>query len=636
LIGPALTFETLISLAKENAGISDWPSRASLANSIVALSHFVEERGRRNDEPVGGLLRIGFRKALEAHMAGLAARHTDPRVMANRRSSLKGWVKAVAALDRLAAAQSGSLPPFSSLLKQLFAGCATPSGTTIPMKSVTKAVGIPYSTLRRWVAGGRPRGPRQMHYVEKMERFFGMSPGALRGTLPGRPSGTNGAVAEKSAKSKYRSRLSRLSKDPYILKPAKVLEPLRLQWQAVVEIKTNVWGASSAFSDHAMRSDERKVWSLHAPGSAPGSVNDWTHCIHGRASPTAEKAFQQIASYIGWLMLPESRGGATFSPESAQSLVHLVNVRLLRRYLEWMTSRSEGLIHGGQKSFLQTVGMLSHTTGPLRSMSLNLAIAEGISVEAWNMRCVEAAAWSVTARKSIRSQLTQSRDPFEPLKSVLDLRDPMGAVADAIGRMRANRPCTGGMKEAMWARDLLLFALMASNPIRARNLKELNYRPDGSGDLRQDPDGGWRVFIPRERLKNRNGAARDEDYSCRVQPQVWPLIEQYLKTYRPILAGPGVEYVFVNSRKCFGQWERMSRQVEALTRRYFVDCPGFCPHGFRHIVATAILKKSGSIIMAAKALHDRPATVEAEYGHLVHDDAAAFMEENFLEAFGRF
>ena len=74
----------------------------------------------------------------------------------------------------------------------------------------------------------------------------------------------------------------------------------------------------------------------------------------------------------------------------------------------------------------------------------------------------------------------------------------------------------------------------------------------------------------------------------------------------------------------------------AITRRFFVGTPGFGPHAMRQIVATAILKLSGSIIRAAKALHDRPETVQKHYAFLLNDDVAVWMTDAFANEFGRY
>jgi hypothetical protein len=103
-----------------------------------------------------------------------------------------------------------------------------------------------------------------------------------------------------------------------------------------------------------------------------------------------------------------------------------------------------------------------------------------------------------------------------------------------------------------------------------------------------------------------------------------------------LLGGASSDLVFVCPSGRPGPWEGLNRRFFWITRRYFVGTPGFGTQAMRHIVATAIIKKSGSIVRAAKALHDRPETVEKHYGFLMNDDVAAWMADELGDAYDRF
>jgi integrase len=49
-------------------------------------------------------------------------------------------------------------------------------------------------------------------------------------------------------------------------------------------------------------------------------------------------------------------------------------------------------------------------------------------------------------------------------------------------------------------------------------------------------------------------------------------------------------------------------------------CPGVGPHTIRHLIATAIIKKTGEFNTAALVLHDREETVRKHYAHLLTED----------------
>jgi hypothetical protein len=94
--------------------------------------------------------------------------------------------------------------------------------------------------------------------------------------------------------------------------------------------------------------------------------------------------------------------------------------------------------------------------------------------------------------------------PLSPLMSIDNL------VA-AVKMLEAQRPLAGNHDEAVWGRDLLLLALIISNPLRARNLRELTYRPDGTGHLRKTAQGEWRIVIHRHEFMN---PWREETSTC--------------------------------------------------------------------------------------------------------------------------
>lgn len=237
-------------------------------------------------------------------------------------------------------------------------------------------------------------------------------------------------------------------------------------------------------------------------------------------------------------------------------------------------------------------------------------------------------------------ELTQaSRDSFEPIQAVLSLANPLEAVADMTFRMQADRPLTNGTQEAIWARDLALIKLLMSNPLRIKNLQELSWRPDNTGQLHQRADGAWHIKIERKFFKNHRGAARDRDYDNPVDPAVWPTLQQYLLIHRSrLLAGRNTDYVFVSqeAESDGGPWISMSRRVFILTARYLWGCPGVGAHAFRHIVATAILKASPNDWQtAALVLHDRIETVQKHYAHLRTADGTRRLHSLFEQTFAR-
>ncbi|MNY07178.1 hypothetical protein D3C86_1399700 [compost metagenome] len=150
---------------------------------------------------------------------------------------------------------------------------------------------------------------------------------------------------------------------------------------------------------------------------------------------------------------------------------------------------------------------------------------------------------------SYYNEIEVSRDSFEPLRHLIDQKNPMESAADMIQRMRAARPVGAApRKEAIWARDLVLIKILASNPLRRRNLAHLTWRADNTGELYQKSDKSWWIRIPKHKFKNWYGAAQDVPYDSRVHASAWIDIEKYLFTFRPILMVAPTDLVFLTRK----------------------------------------------------------------------------------------
>lgn len=616
-----LSFKQLEEIMRDRAGQVGMPSQASLGNLISALRSFLRDQGIEPTEPVGSVLRVSFYKNLSNHIAKLNAEGRTASYVANRKSALGAWRKLVSLLDQEDAAVHGSETPFQSVLRSLFA-----SG--VKVKATAKATGIPLATLRRWLAGATPRRGCESK-VRRLERFFAMTPGTLTDLLPYRDSKNESSGSE--TRIAYRERLRRVVSDPYALKAHSATRSFVNEWQALLHFKTDLFSIADHSSGNVATG---RTWRLGPRDSAP-DAKDWISSVAGRICKTARIRFSTVAQYIGWLQLDPSKGGLGLPPEEAQTLSNFTNTEYLAKYLAWRTRRNDGIVSATVELVTNFVAALCHPRLGFLVYHPEFGARVGITNTAeWRERCERAWKYAKSIKKKLAQLVRKSRDPFEPIAAILKMENPLNAVADALRRLDADRPATGGLKEAIWARDRLLLALSASNPLRALNLKRLTYRADNSGHLRQDANGAWRIVIPKEQLKNERGAARDRDYDQPVQEQLWPFIERYLRDYWRMLAAPGNDRVFVSACSPDREWEGLNRRFEILTKKYFTACQGTGPHAMRHIVATALIKRTGSFAAAALVLHDREDTVRAHYGHLCGEDGSRWLSEVLNDAFG--
>lgn len=617
------TFQKLKHYMQSRLATNSGPSLASGPNVLSAFNTFMGERGYTDNDVVGSILRASYRRNVAAHIETLKAQGRPPAYISNRKYLLTHWRRALLEADQASAAHIGRESPFQTALQELFATGAT-------MKGTCRASGLPLPTLKRWLAGRVPNG-RSLPWVPRLENHFGIPAGTLSDLLPYRLSAKRSEIAV-STPIAYRERLRTQHVERYAIKEPN--EQLRSEWRALVAYKV----ARGKVRVGGLRRAKSGRWSTASAPVKPRSAANW-YAFHGsQYVATADIQWGMTSQYLGWLMLEEARGGKALSAEAAMTLANFARDDLLNDYHDWRLAKSGvKLAHAGTLRFLKVVCSLCNgETGYLtQKWDEFAAVARATNPQMWLDDCASAFEFASSTHDDSEGDAEPSRRSFEPIASVLALSNPLEAVADAVIRMDANRPNTGGEDEAIWARDRLLFKLLASNPLRDKNTRMLTYHADGSGHLRK-VDGVWRIAIPKGEFKNARGAARDRDYNMPVRPEVWPDIERYLRDYRPMLTLLTNPYVFVSSRRSNQPVAGLRRRFEVLTRRYLSGCLGVGPHAIRHIVATSILKqRPNDWAAAAWALHDHEATVRTHYSHLRSDDAQTWFDPAMSGPFAR-
>lgn len=618
-----ITYRQLKAIMLERAGQPHMPTAASIHNCAAALNGFMRERGLGDDQVVGGTLRVAFYGARDAHIERLRGEGRSKAFVKDRKSRLGHWHRLIRALDHEGASIDGTCTPLQLALRALFA-----DGRQI--KPTARKVGMSYATLTQWTKGALPRFDTE-HHLKRLEAVCELAPGSLTDLLPYAIGKDPKAAAVAGPVIPYRARLVAQIADEYRLQDRDASLVVRDEWQGLISHKSSIPlpglpSNVSSIRQPTRRSSLReaiaanvktrdKQWRVVETRSPLGAER-WTDGIDGRLCRTAAIAWSFVSGFFGWAQLPLERGGAALAP-AALTLGLLSDTDLVLSHMEWREARSGG-INGGITSFLQFAKMLCHPdTGYLLT---HPEIGQRVGVKdpkAWRDRCVAAHVWMGESKRKLDRIVTVGRDPKDPLLASLDLPMPLDNFVTAVRRCETCRPSTGGEWEAVWARDLLLLALTMSNPLRVRNLRELTYRADSTGQLRKTRAGEWRIFIGRTDFKNVKGAAKHKDYDQAIDPSVWPYIERYLADYRAVLGGSRPELVFVSSENPNVEWKGLARRYAYLTRRYVPGCPGVGPHAIRHIVATSIIIKTGDFMLAADTLHDKPATVEKHYAHLL-------------------
>lgn len=615
-----IRYDQLRTLMRERAGQAERPAQTSLPNCESALAAFLRERGLADDEVVGETLRSSFNAVLSEHKEALRAQTRSKRFIENRAWALRHWYRLVRAIDHEGATLDGGVPPLAAALREVF------SDRTRNMTHVARAASVSWETLRRWTDGNMPRRGME-DSLHRIERVCFLEPGALTDLLPWRPS--RHLDAKKGVPlDELGQKNAELTQSRYRLHGDRIPAILRREWREYLSARTGIKDrppetpepkkAVNRFTAAMARSESTLGKRLRVREPAPGEVKGekTLHLIDGKYCTTASAYWEHIISFLGWAAKSKEGGGAGY-PLDELSLGLFANYDMLNSFLEWKCARTDS-INFGTKNFISfAMGLLNSDTGFLVRRP-DIGTCVGVpDAEAWREQCLQTRRMLSIMLDNVLPNVRKRCDPEKRLKKILALPSPMDAFVEGVKRLISSNPRTGGINEALWARNVLLLALPISNPLRLKNLQLLTYRDDNSGKLRKTSTG-WRIFIDRSEFKNIHGAAKNRDYDQAIDPSIWPYIERYIKHYRPLF-NSHTDFLFVSQETPDFIWSSMDDTYRDLTKEYVPGCEqGTGTHGIRHVCGTHVLVVSGGdILQAAELLHDKISTVERDYIHIL-------------------
>ncbi len=275
----------------------------------------------------------------------------------------------------------------------------------------------------------------------------------------------------------------------------------------------------------------------------------------------------------------------------------------------------------------------------------------------WAGACARLRAHAHRRMKEIERVLRVHRDPFEPILPVLEADSPLAEyrkIADEIVRLMPDgRYYPKCAAEAL--RALLMVRLGLHLGVRQKNLRQLLVKPRGMtasserrledlkrGEMRwSDRDSAWEVFIPAIAFKNADSSFFSGKPFRLLLPDLCGLyghINRYLDGGRGLLLSGAAdpETFFVKSAKQSSKHAAYDETTfyEAwrwITQRYGIYNPwtkrgaivGLLPHGphnVRDVLATHILKQTGSFEQASYAIQDTPEIVAKHYGRFLPEN----------------
>lgn len=598
-------------------------NQQTAANRATALRGFLRANHLDVDDVIGNEMRIRHPEALERFIKTLEAEGRTSRAISNIRAAFRPWKEAVVEHDTLEALGAGTATPFGQAITSLLQDQS--------IKQVARDAGLPYDMLLGWARGKQPRLNNE-RYVLRLEAHFGFERNSLLSLAGIKSACRKPSLGGTPAPIEYNTKIGNLTKIPFCIRPA-TDSPLRRQWVEFVMYKT---AAVPKF-----KRTKRGKWRFSPCPLTPCTEGNWWAFLDKREVASARVAWSRASAYLGWLRLSPKDGGIGIPEEAVQTLAWLAVPDYLECFLNWMRDRVGKRNQGANQLLAFVAAMVRPRFGYLRQRpELQMTLPEEYQGEEWESLCERQFELTEQLVASYQHEIEVSRDSFEPIKELIQLKQPMDAIADMIQRMRGDRPVGQFRRESIWARDLVLIKLLVSNPLRRRNLAHLTWRADNTGELYQRIDKSWWIRIPKNQFKNRHGAAGENVYDCQVHPSAWREIERYLFIFRPTLLRSPTDLVFL-TKSSHGitehrPWIDLSARVSELTAKYLPRCSGAGAHAFRHIVATSILKADGGDYKtAALVLNDRIQTVERHYAGIRSSDGAERMAKLLEGPFGR-
>lgn len=224
---------------------------------------------------------------------------------------------------------------------------------------------------------------------------------------------------------------------------------------------------------------------------------------------------------------------------------------------------------------------------------------------------------------------------------ILTWEYPLDAIKFGVQQLGffIERQRVGRFRWATAVRGSSTLKLHAQLPLRRKTFCALTYHPDNSGMIRF-VNGEWWVVIPEGIFKNEgtkafNKFVVDGFFRKRIIDE-WGLYQDlatYVEIARSTILSGAESPAFYVARGNSGHVSpgTFASEFRLLTRDYIAENPGtgtglpgvrdFGSHAMRHLVATAVWKKTGSLHAAAAAIHDSEEVTARHYRKIVEDEA---------------
>ncbi|ALL13166.1 hypothetical protein [Caulobacter henricii] len=389
-------------------------------------------------------------------------------------------------------------------------------------------------------------------------------------------------------------------------------------------------------------------------------------------SETASQKVEHLGLMFGALAsAPTSQIAGAGVPLHRLTFALLVIPAVWDWYLQWRQGRRGFYTQWEVEMLMLGAALTRRETGWIRqtpALAARLRPIQGLLSQAeidavradWDAACDEIHRHALHRAKEVARIARVHRDPFEPIMAILEADSPLAAYRKITEEVLARAPDTRRypVPAAEASRAFLMLRFGLHLGVRQKNLRQLLICQRGApasserrletlkcGELRwNEREGGWEAFIPAVAFKNAGSSYFGRQPFRLLLPDLGGLYDQigaYLKVHRPRLLGgaedPGT--FFVKTMKATSKSAAYDQNTfyeawRLAIQRYGIFNPytgrgaieGLLPHGphnVRDVLATHILKKTGSYEQASYAIQDTADTVAKHYGRFLPKDKAA-------------
>jgi transcriptional regulator with XRE-family HTH domain len=582
------------------------PVPQNLRNRKSAVRLAASLVGVADAEPVHRLLGPGLDTSIDIVRAKLK---DDPKKCSTTISHLR-WLDREATLlypsalakERSAAATEGSRKRIERKFRRFLREHMKQQ--QISVLQLAEKSGVPEPTIRGWLNDKRP-SIRDHARLESLASVLGCTTGELLAFAHRRVSSDK----PKPERSDYGKYIIECRKVRYNLQDKEVSPELKAQWARLLEHQV---ADESEFVRSDLTGWRAKPWPANRRGT-PSQFENY----EGLYVPSADAFWRRTQSFLGWLRLPKEQGGMGLELAQCQTLAWMAQSEAVKGFIAWLEQRA-GRTNMAARNFRQAArSMCAQGCGWLRQQpEMRETLPENFRTGEWAQMCERVLrVVSVHAKKKTKKNIKRSRDPFDGLSRLLELKDPgvavVGAIRELCGIAESYRD--GSRAQAVALRDAALLSFLMLVPVR---LETLIYLTVGSRSRHIHIEGDvMYVHIPAPEIKNGDtlGDLKPEPIKS---PLVVPIAE-YLRRGRPRLTkGAKTDLFMIGSREPDQMWENASARLVEITELHLAE---YTPHGIpmqsmRHLVATRYLRLNPGMYQgAASLLHDTLDTVLQTY-----------------------